>query len=87
MNHITSFSLNIVWVALLALTGLTAWVSDIDGGTHWPTTIILLVASLKIGLVMLYFMELKLAPRAWQCAYAVWVAAVSAVLVLGFIAV
>lgn len=86
MKVTTSYSLNIVWLMLLVSTVLTAWISDINGGTNWSTTSIFLIASLKIALVMLYFMELRFSPRAWQFAYLSWLAMVSIVVTVGFIA-
>ncbi len=57
--HIISYAkLTTVWLALLALTGLTIWVSRLDMGVNrvWGA---LAIASLKSGLVIAFFMHMK----------------------------
>jgi cytochrome c oxidase subunit 4 len=50
--------LTTVWLILLALTGLTIWVSRLDLGAYriWGA---LAIASLKSGLVIAFFMHMK----------------------------
>jgi len=58
-SHIISCTkLTAVWLALLALTGLTIWVSRLDLGVNrvWGA---LAIASLKSGLVIAFFMHMK----------------------------
>ena len=58
-QHIISYAkLTVVWLALLALTGLTIWVSRLDLGSYrvWGA---LAIASLKSGLVIAFFMHMK----------------------------
>ena len=47
-----------VWVALLILTGLTIWVSTIDL-YKWHVFTAMLIATVKVSLVVLYFMHLR----------------------------
>ena len=57
--HIISFTkLTAVWLTLLALTGLTIWVSRLDLGVNrvWGA---LAIASVKSGLVIAFFMHMK----------------------------
>lgn len=57
--HIVSYAkLTTVWLILLALTGLTIWVSRLDLGVSrvWGA---LAIASLKSGLVIAFFMHMK----------------------------
>ncbi len=57
--HIISYTkLTAVWLVLLALTGLTIWVSRLDLGVNrvWGA---LAIASLKSGLVIAFFMHMK----------------------------
>ena len=57
--HIVSYAkLTAVWLILLALTGLTIWVSRLDFGVNrvWGA---LAIASLKSGLVIAFFMHMK----------------------------
>ncbi|NVN98721.1 MAG: cytochrome C oxidase subunit IV family protein [Geobacteraceae bacterium] len=58
-HHIISYTkLTSVWLTLLALTGLTIWVSGLDLGVNrvWGA---LAIASLKSGLVIAFFMHMK----------------------------
>lgn len=58
-HHIISYSkLTTVWLTLLALTGVTVWVSRLDLGVNrvWGA---LAIASLKSGLVIAFFMHMK----------------------------
>jgi cytochrome c oxidase subunit 4 len=57
--HIVGYgTLTTVWLTLLALTGLTVWVSRLDLGVNrvWGA---LAIASLKSGLVIAFFMHMK----------------------------
>ena len=57
--HIISYAkLTRVWLTLLALTGLTVWVSRLDLGVNrvWGA---LAIASVKGGLVIVFFMHMK----------------------------
>ena len=57
--HIISYTkLTAVWLILLALTGLTVWVSRLDLGVNrvWGA---LAIASVKGGLVIAFFMHMK----------------------------
>lgn len=57
--HIIGYGkLTTVWLTLLALTGLTVWVSRLDLGVNrvWGA---LAIASLKSGLVIAFFMHMK----------------------------
>jgi len=58
-HHIIGYGkLTAVWLALLALTALTVWVSRLDLGVNrvWGA---LAIASLKGGLVIAFFMHMK----------------------------
>ena len=47
-----------VWIVLLILTGLTAWIATVDLGPM-NTTVALLIASIKATVVVLFFMHVK----------------------------
>ncbi len=49
----------VVWGALMALTALTLWTASIDLGGQLNIIIAMLIASVKAGIVALYFMHLK----------------------------
>jgi cytochrome c oxidase subunit 4 len=58
-QHIVSYKSNaLVLVALLCLTMLTVAITSIELGP-WNVTAALLIASLKVGIVLIYFMHLK----------------------------
>jgi cytochrome c oxidase subunit 4 len=59
-----------IWIALLILTGLTAYVSTLNLHVVWGLReislnagVALLIASLKASLVVLFFMHVKYSPR------------------------
>ena len=47
-----------VWITLIILTGLTAWISTVDLGS-FNTAVALIIASLKASIVALFFMHIK----------------------------
>ena len=58
-EHLLPYSLYLkVWLALLILTGLTVWVSTINV-YRWHVFTAMLIATVKVSLVLLYFMHLK----------------------------
>ena len=48
-----------VWGALMALTVLTVWSAGKDLGGFLNITVAMIIASVKAGIVALYFMHLK----------------------------
>jgi cytochrome c oxidase subunit 4 len=58
-EHIVSSKLYwTVWIVLICLTGLTAWIATIDLG-RFNTVVALLIASIKATVVVLFFMHVK----------------------------
>lgn len=58
-QHIVSYKNNaLVLVALLCLTMLTVAITSIELGV-WNVTAAMLIASIKVGIVLSYFMHLK----------------------------
>lgn len=58
-QHIVSYKNNaLVLIALLCLTMLTVAITSVELGP-WNVTAALFIASLKVGLVLTYFMHLK----------------------------
>lgn len=58
-EHIVSSKLYYaIWIVLLVLTGLTAWVATVDLG-RFNTIVALVIASGKAVLVVLFFMHVK----------------------------
>lgn len=75
----------VVWLLLVAATALSWSLGGAEGGgshgDRLPGVVILLVASFKIRLVGLYFMELREAPHALRGAFEVYCVLVAAVTV------
>jgi len=58
-QHIVSYKSNVlVLVSLLCLTFLTVAITSVELGP-WNVTAAMLIASLKVGIVLTYFMHLK----------------------------
>ena len=58
-QHIVSYKNNaLVLVALLCLSMLTVAITSVELGP-WNVTAALLIASIKVGIVLTYFMHLK----------------------------
>lgn len=70
-----------VWLALIALTGLTIWVSRLDLGAYrvWGA---LAIASLKGGLVIAFFMHMKYEGRLLR--WLLFVALLTLAIFIGF---
>ncbi len=47
-----------IWIVLICLTGLTAWIATVDLGP-FNTVVALLIASIKATIVVLFFMHVK----------------------------
>ena len=80
--HIVSYAkLTAVWLTLLALTGLTVWVSRLDLGVNrvWGA---LAIASLKSGLVIAFFMHMKYEGRLLR--WLLFVALLTLAIFIGF---
>jgi cytochrome c oxidase subunit 4 len=62
-DHVVPVGIYIaVFLALLAGTGLTVWVSTLELG-FWNTPVALAIAVTKAMLVILFFMHVKYSPR------------------------
>ncbi len=62
-QHVLSFTANVaVWAALMALTAITVAVAYTDLG-FLHVVVALTVATIKAGLVIMYFMHLRYASR------------------------
>ncbi|RJF89455.1 hypothetical protein D3874_22830 [Oleomonas cavernae] len=83
MKAIVLGPITAVWLILVAVTGLSGWLYENEYGVAWAAAVILVFASLKILLIMAYFMELKGAPAAWRVAMGCWLAAVTVAVLSG----
>ena len=60
------------WLALVAATVGSWWLAEHRGAGAWTVSLVMSVAVFKVRLVLLHFMELNLAPRAWRLAFDAW---------------
>src|ERR1700730_965738 len=64
----------LIWAALVAATCLSWW--SVTSGrvpSFEATTIVMMIAAMKARLVILHFMNLKMAPRLWRFVFEGWV--------------
>jgi heme/copper-type cytochrome/quinol oxidase subunit 4 len=76
-------SITIVW-GFLFLGTVTSWLlapkeNYLD--PLIPGLIIILIAFVKVRLILLYFMELRIAPQPWRGLFEVWMATACAIVV------
>jgi caa(3)-type oxidase subunit IV len=84
MSHLRASATTRVWLVLVAATGLTGLTFEMLGRESWATSVILIIAAAKIGLILNYFMEVEAAPRFLKIACGLWLAAVLAIVLIGF---
>ncbi|MCK9285507.1 MAG: cytochrome C oxidase subunit IV family protein [Rhodocyclaceae bacterium] len=73
MNHVSPRQAVGVWLFLVTATLCSGWLAEHHGfAGRWTAVAVMFVAALKGRAVILYFMELKVAPRAWRIAFEVW---------------
>ena len=74
MNHTSPAKAIGVWLFLVSATLCSGWLGEHHGfAGRWTVVAVMFVAALKGRAVILYFMELKGAPRAWRVAFEVWI--------------
>ena len=72
----------LIWAALMVATCASTWWLSKDAVAPTVATVaIVLIAAVKIRFVLLHFMELRDAPRAWRAVFEAWVVVVTAVIV------
>lgn len=72
-----------VWLLLMVGTAVSTWWFSMPGVGHLTSTLsVMLISAFKVGLVMMFFMELRSAPRPWQIAGLIWIAAVTSTVML-----
>lgn len=82
MTHVTPATAVRVWMFLVIATVTSGWLVEHHSvADRWTTVAVMLVAALKGRAVLLYFMELKGAPRGWRVAFEVWIWLCAAVVV------
>lgn len=74
MSHVSPKQAIFVWLFLVVATLSSGWLAEHHGlAGRWTAAAVMLVAALKGRAVILYFMELKAAPRAWRLAFEAWI--------------
>ncbi len=82
MSHVTSAQAFRVWLFLVSATLCSGWLAEHHGfAGRWTAAAVMFVAAVKGRAVILYFMELKGAPRGWRVAFEVWIWLVPALIV------
>lgn len=72
----------VVWVVLMLSTAVSTWGFSNPAVCPVVSTVaVMLIAVVKVGLVMAFFMELRMAPRAWQLIGVIWVVATASMVV------
>ena len=74
MKHTSPAQAIGVWLFLVTATLCSGWLAEHHGfAGRWTEVAVMLVAALKGRAVILYFMELKGAPRGWRVAFELWI--------------
>lgn len=85
MQKMISSAASVVWLFLLSAT-VFSWIigADASAGGAASTDVgiaVLVIAFFKVRLVLIHFMELKVAPWQWRAVYEGWVIIVCLLLV------
>ena len=74
MSHVSPKQAVGVWLFLVSATLCSGWLAEHHGlAGRWTAVAVMFVAALKGRAVILYFMELKEAPRVWRLAFELWI--------------
>ncbi len=73
----------IVWVCLLALTGLTIWVAGLGLG-NFSTFVAMGIATIKASLVLFFFMHLRYEPPLFRIMALVTIITLTVIVLLTF---
>ena len=74
MNHVSPAQAFRVWLFLVTATLCAGWLGEHHGlAGRWTAVVVMSIAAIKGRAVILYFMELKGAPRAWYMAFELWI--------------
>lgn len=83
MTHTTSRLAVVVWLFLVLATLGSTWLAGHHSfAGEWAAVFVMLVAYVKARAIMLYFMDLRVANRAWRLSYETWGIA-SATVIIG----
>lgn len=75
-----------VWLVLMLSTAASTWGLSLPAVAPTLSTLgVMLIAAIKVGLVMAWFMELRGAPRPWQLAGAIWLIAAASTVVVFYL--
>lgn len=74
----------LTWLFLVCATLATFWLAESHSLTvQWAVSIVMLIALLKARMIVLHYMAMKHAPRAWRIAFELW-AGIVPLWILGF---
>lgn len=81
MSHAIKLTLG-VWLVLMLSTAASTWGLSAPSVNPLVSTVaVMVIAAIKVGLVMAYFMDLRIAPRPWQLVGFTWVLVTAGVVV------
>ena len=72
-----------VWLMLIVLTGGSFAVIEGDLFSFVSPLIVIGIAAYKARLIMVHFMEVKLAARTWRTMYTTWIGIVAGIILIG----
>lgn len=82
MTHTTSRVAVLIWLFLMLATLGSTWLAEHHSfAGDWTVIFIMLVAYFKARAIMLYFMDIRIADRAWRIPFEVWGIASAAVII------
>jgi len=72
------------WLALMAATLASFAAAEAVGAARLATSAVMLIASFKVRLVVMHFMEASWAAGPWRWALEAWIAAVTLLILGGY---
>jgi len=76
-GFLTRYYLTVIWFGLVVATSVSFILGhEFNLSARLATAIVMTISYIKSRLVMMHFMELAHAPRAWRIVYEVWLVAV-----------
>lgn len=73
-----------IWLSLMFASLFSWFVTEDADFAKWGTTVVILIAALKINLVISHFMELKWRPSPYRLILSVWLTGVTTIIIGGY---
>ncbi len=85
MTALLALPMTRAWLALVAATLVVFALAENDAPARLATIAIVLIASFKVRLVFLYFMELASGAMPWRLVAEIWMLVVTAIIVGSYV--